>query len=588
MSEAEAQVSFDPALQEVVRYRLTAIADEMEHTLLRAAYSSIVKEGLDASAAIFDKFGRNIAQAAAIPIHLGCMIPAVERIVADYSEQEIDPGDVFILNDPYAGGTHLPDIAIIKPVFLEGELFAFTVTMSHHQEMGGKSPGSLPTDATEIFQEGLQIPPMKLVDAGREVTQVFSIIERNVRTPSVVMGDLRAQLAACNVGAQRLAKLNESMRLHTLRNAVEALIRQADLLTRDRILAMADGTYTFTDYMDDDGVDRGTHIEIRATVSIKNDTISIDFTGSSDQVRGPFNCVPASTIAATYYVLRAVIGDDVPNNAGCYQAVDLTMPLGSIVNPRRPAAVNSRTATVRRIGDALLGCFTQIVPERVPAASCGQLLVMNFAGTDDSGEYFVASELGVGGMGGRSGLDGIDAVETDATNCMNVPAETLELEAPVRVLSWSLSPDSAGAGRWRGGVGTTKTFEVLADGLTANYRGERHSTAPWGSQGGGPASHTSAQVRRSSGTVEDLHSKTMLALNDRDQLTVNLSGGGGYGSALERDPEAVLWDVKNHRVTRSAARSDYGVVITNSVEVDGHATESLRSDLSKRMKETRA
>lgn len=579
MRSAVSERLVDPALQEVVRYRLTAIADEMEHTLLRAAYSSIVKEGLDASAAIFDKHGRNIAQAASIPIHLGCMIPAVERIVADYPEAEISPGDVFILNDPYAGGTHLPDVAIIMPVFLEEELFAFTVTMSHHQEMGGKTPGSLPTDATEIFQEGLQMPPMKLVEAGREVSQVFRILERNVRTPEVVMGDLRAQLAACMVGASRLEKLNESMPMETIKNSIDALIRQADLLTRDRIRAMPDGVYTFTDYMDDDGVDVGHPITIRATVEITDDTLSVDFTGSSDQVRGPFNCVPASTIAATYYVLRAVIGDDVPDNAGCYEAISLTMPPGSIVNPYRPAAVNSRTATVRRIGDALLGCFTQVIPDDVPAASCGQLLVMNFAGKHETGEYFVASELGVGGMGGRRGLDGIDAVETDATNCMNVPAETLELEAPVRVVSWSLTADSGGAGRWRGGTGTSKTFEMHSHGITANYRGERHTTSPWGSQGGASASRTSASVLRASGDREELPSKTMLQLEEGDRLTVNLSGGGGYGPPLQRDPEAVLWDVQNKRVTRSAAQSDYGVVITDDMTIDSHGTEQLRAEL---------
>jgi N-methylhydantoinase B len=588
MKSTLTETNVDPALQEVLRYRLTAIADEMEHTLLRAAYSSIVKEGLDASAAIFDKYGRNIAQAAAIPIHLGCMIPAVEKIVAEYPEEDISPGDVFILNDPYLGGTHLPDIAIIMPVFLEDTLFAFTVTMSHHQEMGGKSPGSLPTDATEIFQEGLQIPPMKLVDRGQEVSQVFQILERNVRTPEVVMGDLRAQLAACTVGARRLRKLNESMTLETLRSTIDGLIRQADLLTRDRIRAMPDGIYTFTDYMDDDGVDRDERISIRATVEIAADTIAIDFTGSSNQVRGPFNCVPASTIAATYYVLRAVIGDDVPNNAGCYHAISLTMPPGSIVNPHRPAAVNSRTATVRRIGDALLGCFSQVIPQEVPAASCGQLLVMNFAGQYESGEYFVASELGVGGMGGRRGLDGIDAVETDATNCMNVPAETLELEAPVRVVSWSLSPDSGGAGKWRGGVGTSKTFEMQSNNITANYRGERHTTSPWGSEGGAPAQRTSASIRRASGSVEELPSKTMLQLNKGDRLTVNISGGGGYGPPLQRDPEAVLWDLKNYRVTQSAAETDYGVVITEDLTVDHLATQQLRAALLKEKEEAKS
>lgn len=577
MSPSSESAAVDPALQEVVRYRLTAIADEMEHTLLRVAYSSIVKEGLDASAGIFDKHGNNIAQAAAIPIHLGCMIPAVERIVADFPESEIDPEDVFILNDPYAGGTHLPDIAIIKPVFLEQRLFGFTVTMSHHQEVGGKTPGSLPTDATEIFQEGLQIPPMKLIDAGAPVTQVFRILERNVRTPEVVMGDLRAQLAACKVGVQKLEQLNETLSLEELESTLAALIRQADILTRARLSEMPDGTYTFTDYMDDDGVDVGKRIPITATVTIHGDSLTVDFTGSSPQVRGPFNCVPASSIAATYYVLRAVIGDDVPNNSGCYASLELKLPPGTIVNPYRPAPVNSRTATVRRIGDALLGCFKQVVPEKVPAASCGQLLVMNFAGRDPAGDYFVSSELGVGGMGARAGLDGIDAVETDATNCMNVPAETLELEAPIRVREWSLTKDSAGAGTWRGGLGTTKTFEFLSDGITANYRGERHTTAPWGAEGGSEASRTSAQIHRADGDIEELPSKLMLHLDRGDTLTVNLSGGGGYGPAFDRDPEAVARDVRNSRISRESAERDYGVALTEHLQVDTKATAQLRA-----------
>lgn len=580
MSISPIEVPIDPVLQEVVRYRLTAIADEMEHTLLRVAYSSIVKEGLDASAGIFDKDGRNIAQAAAIPIHLGCMIPAVERIVEDFPPETINPADIYILNDPYAGGTHLPDIAIIKPIFLSHELFGFAVTMSHHQEVGGKTPGSLPTDATEIFQEGLQLPPMKLIDAGQPVDQVFKILERNVRTPNVVLGDLRAQLAACKVGDEKLQELNETLPLNDLRTAIDGLIRQADILTRNRLTQMPDGKYTFTDYMDDDGVDVGQQIAITATVEIHGDSLTIDFTGTSPQVRGPFNCVPASSIAATYYVLRAVIGDDVPNNSGCYQSLTLRLPEGTIVNPHRPAPVNSRTATVRRIGDTLLGCFTQIVPDEVPAASCGQLLVMNFAGRTEYGDYFVSSELGVGGMGGRLGLDGIDAVETDATNCMNVPAETLELEAPIQVMDWSLTTDSAGPGRWRGGLGTSKTFKFLSDDIVANYRGERHTTAPWGAQGGMAAAHTSAKISRANGTVEQLRSKQMLDLHTGDELTIHLSGGGGYGDPLSRSAEDVARDVRNSRISRLIAHDVYGVALNDDGTVSSESTIRLRSEMN--------
>src|SRR5699024_3275851 len=372
--------------------------------------------------------------------------------------------------------------------------------------------------------EGLQIPLMKIVDAGQPVPQVFQILERNVRTPKEVLGDLRAQLAACEVGVRKLRELNEDLTKAEITNAIAGLARQSDILTRSRIREMPDGTYTFTDYMDDDGVVRNTPIPIKATVTVAGDSISVDFDGTSPQVRGPFNCVPASSLAATYYVLRAVIGDDVPDNSGCYEALELKLPEGTIVNPYRPAPVNSRTATVRRIGDTLLGCFKQIIPEKVPAASCGQLLVMNFAGKsiEENGGYFVTSDLVVGGMGGRRGLDGLDAIETDATNCLNVPAETLELDAPIQVREWALTPDSAGTGKWRGGLGVTKTFAIQRDDVSVNYRGERHTTSPWGVEGGGEATPTTAHIIRASGTTEHLSGKDMLDLNNGDQLTVKL------------------------------------------------------------------
>ena len=571
------QPVIDPITQEVLRHRLTAIADEMEMVLLRAAYSSIVKEGLDASAAIFDSRGNNIAQAAAIPIHLGCMIPAVETVVAKWPVNVMAEGDVYILNDPYNGGTHLPDVSVVRPIFHNGHVAALAATISHHQEMGGMVAGSLPPTATDLFQEGLQLPPMKLVDAGRPVHQIFEILERNVRTPHVVMGDLRAQLAACKLADDRMTELVGELGDGELDEIMEALLQQSDVLTRERISAMPDGAYEFTDYMDDDGVNPGQPIRIHATVTIDGDALKFDFTGTQEQVQGPFNCVPASSIAAIYYVLRAVTGNDIPNNSGCYRGIEIILPEGSLMNPIRPAPVNSRTATVRRICDTLLGCFQQIIPDRIPAASCGQLLVMNFGGVDVStGKFYITSELGVGGMGGRLGKDGIDAIETDATNCMNVPAETIELESPVRVKSWSIVSDSGGPGTWRGGCGTEKVFELTSGQATANYRGERHTSSPWGVQGGHEASRTRASVRRHDGQIDHLPSKTMVSLTEGDQLRVELSGGGGYGDPSMRDPFSVLEDVRNKRVSLEQASSRYGVSILDD-DVDVAGTERLRN-----------
>lgn len=568
----------DPVTQEVVRYRLATIADEMETALLRAAYSAIVKEGLDASAAVFDRSGNNIAQAAAIPIHLGCMIPSVQTVLGRWPADTMRPGDAFILNDPYAGGTHLPDIAVIRPLFHDGAMVALAVTMSHHQEVGGMVPGSLPPNATELYQEGLRLPPMKLVDAGEPVTPVFDMIRANVRTPDVVLGDLRAQMAACHLAETRVGELVAEIGRAELDEVMAALLDQSEQLTRTRIAEIPDGTYSFTDWMDDDGVDVGTPVEIRATITIDGSDLHVDFTGTAPQTRGPYNCVPASSIAAVYYVLRAVTGEDIPNTSGCYRSVRVTLPEGSLVNPCEPAPVNSRTATVLRLCDAMFGCFAQAIPERMPAAQSGQLLVMNFGGTDPAtGATYVTSELGMGGMAARPGLDGVEAVEASATNCMNVPAEAIEMESPVRVVSWAVWEDSGGAGRWRGGCGTEKVFELTSGTASANYRGERHTTYAWGLAGGLGAAYSRGAVERADGTDETLPSKTMVRLGAGDRLRVCLSGGGGYGDPRTRPPQDVARDVADRRVSRAAARERYGVVIGDDGRLDEAATEEERA-----------
>lgn len=568
----------DPVTQEVVRYRLSTIADEMETALLRAAYSAIVKEGLDASAAVFDRQGNNIAQAAAIPIHLGCMIPAVHTVLERWPNDTMCPGDVYILNDPYAGGTHLPDIAVIRPLFWADTMVALAVTMSHHQEIGGMVPGSLPPNATDLYQEGLRMPPMKLFDAGTPVTPIFDMIRANVRTPDVVLGDLRAQLAACNLAEARVGELVEEIGREELDQVMAALLDQSELLTRARIAELPDGTYEFTDYLDDDGVDVGQRIEIHAAVTVDGAELHIDFTGTNEQVRGPYNCVPASSIAAVYYVLRAVTGADIPNNSGCYRSVRITLPPGSIVNPHEPAPVNSRTATVLRLCDVLFGCLQQAVPDRMPAAQSGQLLVMNFGGTDpETGKLYVTSELGVGGMAARPGLDGVDAVEASASNCMNVPAEAIEMESPIRVLRWSIWEDSGGAGHWRGGCGTEKIFELTAGEVSANYRGERHTSHAWGVEGGAGAPFSRGAVHRTDGTDEQLPSKTMVHLRAGDRLRVCLSGGGGYGDPFTRPAADVLRDVRDHRVSAAEADRLYGVVIGSDGEMDDAETRRRRA-----------
>lgn len=571
----------DPVTLEVVRHRLDSIADEMEVVLLKSAHSSIVKEGLDASSALFDLQGETVAQAAAIPIHLGCLIPAVRAVLGRFPPERMRPGDVYIINDPYSGGTHLPDITLVLPVFYGGRPVALGCTMAHHQDVGGKTPGSIPPDATEIFQEGLRIPPLKLYDAGEPVEPVWEMVRANVRIPEVVLGDLRAQVAAGRVALRRITELMEEMGPETVLDAMQALLEQAEAMTRATLRGIPDGTYTFVDYLDCDGIDMDRPVRIQATVTIRGDECLVDFAGTSPQVRGPFNATPSSALSAVYYMVRAVTDPSIPNNSGCYRPVRVHLPEGSLVNPRPPAPVNSRTATIKRLADVLHGAMVQAIPHRLPAASSGELLVMAMGGVDPlTGRPYVTSELLAGGMGARPSADGIDAIETDVTNCMNIPAEALEMDFPIRIRAWRLRTDSGGAGRYRGGLGVEKVFEVSRGRATFSYRGERHTTRPWGVLGGRAGEGAWASLVRRDGTTTPVPSKAILALEEGDRLVVATAGGGGYGDPLERPPEAVLQDVVDGRVSPRQAREVYGVVVRGDPPyLDAGATARLRRRL---------
>jgi hypothetical protein len=381
----------DPVLLEVLRNRLDAIADEMELTLLKSAASPIVKEGLDASAALFNTRGETIAQAAAIPIHLGALQFAAQRIVRAFPPEHMREGDAFLLNDPYDGGTHLPDITLAVPVFADGRAVAMACTMCHHQDVGGRTPGSVPTDATELYQEGVIIPPTQLFRSGKLDDNVFRLISRNVRLPEVFTGDLMAQMAAGRLGGLRLRELVAAHGTSTVTAYIDELLDRAERLTRRQIEAIPDGDYGFEDWLDDDGVSIGQPVKIAVTLRVRGSSMTFDFTGSDPQVLGPFNSVPASTMSAVYYAVRAISDASIPNNGGCFRAVDAVLPEGTIVNPRPPAPVSCRTATIKRIADTILGALVGALPGKMPAASSGTLLVMAFGGRDpESGRPFVA------------------------------------------------------------------------------------------------------------------------------------------------------------------------------------------------------
>ena len=546
-----AKEQLDPITVEVVRHKIEGIADEMEETLLRSSFSPIVKEGLDASACLFLPDGTTLAQACAIPIHLATLIPAVQSMIESFPVSEMAAGDIYLLNDPYCGGTHLPDLAVAMPVFHQGRVIALSAAMTHHQDVGGMAPGSVPTNATEIYQEGIRIPAVKLRNAGEFDETLVQILKLNVRMPEVFMGDLNAQIAACTVGARRLDELAGRYGGNHLRAIFASLIERSEAMTRDALKALPEGTYRFANTLDNDGIDLDRPIRIEVAATIRDGSIHFDFSGTDAQVKGPLNCVPSGSQAAAFYAVRAVTDPEIPTNGGCFRPVSLTLPEGSIVNPRPPAPVNARTATIKAITNAILGALAQAAPDRLPAMNAGALLVLAFGGQDAAGRTFVVGDLIAGGSGAGAASDGVDVVETDATNCMNLPAEALEMEAPIRLLRCQLRPDSGGAGTHRGGLGVIREYEVLADDVQLSHRGERHLTPAEGLAGGGPGATARSIIQRLDGSEEIIRSKLATVLHRGDHLIVETAGGGGHGDPNERSFGAKAADIANGKVSGS-------------------------------------
>jgi len=565
MEQPSSNARLDPITTEVVRHKLEGIANEMESTLLRSSFSPIVKEGLDASAALFTIAGETLAQACAVPIHLATLIPIVETLLKEYPLDAMREGDVYIMNDPYLGGTHLPDIALVMPIFYRGRPIALSATMTHHQDVGGMTPGSIPTNATEIFQEGLRIPPLKLRDAGVMNETLVKMIRLNVRIPDTVMGDLNAQIAGCQIGARRMVDLADSYGHNHLRAIFQELLDRSEVMTRDALRQIPEGSYRYHDFLDNDGIELDKRIRIEVTATVKDGAIHVDFEGTSAQLKGPFNVVKSGSQAAAYFAVRALTDPSIPTNAGCFRPVSLHLPKGTLVNPEEPAPVGSRTATIKRITGCILGAFKDVMPDKVPADSAGELLTLAFGGRKPDGSgNFVVGELIAGGSGGSIRIDGADVIETDATNCMNLPAEALEMEAPLRVTRLALRPDSGGPGMQRGGLGVIKEFEVLSDNTTLTHRGERHYCAAQGAQGGLPGLPAISVIHRAVGRDDVVPSKLVTTLKRGDRVTVETAGGGGYGDPKRRDAALVLADIANGKVSAEAARQIYGQSLVSS------------------------
>jgi N-methylhydantoinase B len=576
---SRAKVKMDAVTLGIVRSHLSTYADEMANTVLRTAYSTIVRDAMDFSTALCDAQGQTVAHGLTVPFHLGSVHFALGCVIQKYQSQ-ICPGDVFILNDPFGGGIHLPDIFLFKPIFCENERIGFSAVVSHHVDVGGRVPGSSACNSTEIFQEGLRIPALKLYDRGTPSEELFQILEKNVRVPAVVLGDIRANLAGLRTGEKGLIELAGRYGRRNLKAYLAELLDYSEKMVRAEIQHWPDGEYEFLDYMDDDGVTRDS-IPINVKVTVRGDSLVVDFEGTSRQVRGALNSPLPFTKSATAYAVRSVMQSDIFHTSGIFRAIEIKAPVGSILNPVMPAASSMRGVTGFRLVDTLLGALAKIVPERVPAAGEGGASLVFIGGYREDGEAFVMSDVIAGTWGGRPNKDGNDGLTNPAAVMSNIPAELMELEYPVRLEQYALVPDTGGAGKFRGGLAIVRDWRFVGEEATVCTRSDRRKHRPYGLQGGFSGAPSSIEVI-SNGKVTVRGTKDTFQIRRGDLIRHCTAGGGGWGNPLERDPQMVLKDVLYEKVLIASARELYGVVIdAETMHIDDEATRLLRTKTHK-------
>jgi len=567
----------DPFALELIKNALASLADEMALTVYRTARSFVVKEALDFSTALFLADGQLIAQGTCLPFHLGAMPFAVRAVVAQYRDR-ILPGDLFITNDPYDGSTHLPDIVLVKPIFTSGRLIGYSVALAHMTDIGGRMPGGNASDSTELYQEGLRIPPARLWREGEPDELLFRLIERNVRVPDKVLGDIRALIAACTVGEREFVTLAQRYGLEAFEQYCRELLDYTERFTRSEIARLPKGTWRFVDFLDGDGIDPDP-IRFEATVTIRADDMTIDLTGSSPQVRGAINCVYPFTLSTALACVRSIVDLSIPNNAGYFRPIEVIAPEGTVVNPRPPAAVAARGITGIRIADAIFGALAQAVPDLLPACGSNAPDVgISFGGSDEQGKTFVYLEFLLASWGGGPDRDGMDACTGTLVNYSNAPAEMIEADQPIAVERYALVPDTGGPGRYRGGLALERHLRFKAKRGVLQIRSDRRDHPPYGLHGGRPGASSNVAVVRSDGREEAFPAKFLTTVHAGDVLSVRLAGGGGHGNPYTRDPAAVLADVLEDKISVPHAREAYGVVIVGTPpEIDPLATAQLRA-----------
>lgn len=581
-----AAAGIDPIRFEIFKNALSSIVDEMALVIFRTAYSGVLKDVMDYSTAFCDRHGRMVAQGLTIPVHLGSVPDAMAALLRRYGD-DIHPGDIFCLNDPFEGGMHLPDIFAFRPIFYQddkdgedgtdGSLQAWAVAICHHTDVGGRVAGSNASDSTEIYQEGLRIPPLKLYDRGVPNETLFRLLEKNVRLPVRLMGDLRAQLSACHVAEVAFLALIAKYGASEVARYLDELIAYGERLTRAALTDLPDGEYAFEDWIDDDGVDYGVPIPLRVRLTLRGDHLVADWTGSSPQVKGAINNTFSFTKAATYTCVRAVLPPGIPNNEGFFRCIEVIAPPGTIAHAVPPAACAARGLTGFRMVDCCFGALAQMLPDVVFAASDGGNTGISVGGYDAARRPFVYVEFLASAWGGRPWGDGLDGNTNLMSNLACQPAEVCERETPLEILRREFITDAGGPGRFRGGMSVRCDYRFLEEEGVLQVRADRTRFRPYGLYGGQPGQPGRNTLNPGTTGERALPGKFTMTIRRGDVFRHEQAGAGGWGDPLARDPAAVLRDVRNGLVSPEAARRDYGVALdTERWAVDEAETARLR------------
>ena len=574
-------MEIDPVTLAILKGRFEQIADEMDATLFRSAFNPIIAEAHDASHGLYDaENGDTLVQGkSGLPIFVGVMVFAVKAVIKKAAAQGgVNEGDVWIFNDPYDGGTHLSDFRLVKPVFRDGEVFCYLASVGHWHDVGGNVPGNYNPAATECFQEGILIPPVKLYDRGQFRQDVVDILSSNSRQPMSLYGDLNGQINAMDLGEKRLNALLDEYGVQTARYALAALKARAATMMRTKIAGLPSGTYSAEDWLDNDGID-DVPLKIALDMTIDGDKMILDFTRSSPACQGPVNISRATTIAACYVALKHIFGD-VPANAGVLEPVTFRIDEGSLLSVKAPKPVGGYTETILRLIDVMFQTITQVAPEDAMACAYGTINALSLAGHRANGARWVMFSFFGGGHGAHGTGDGLNHGNAPISTATIPPLEILEAAYPVRFTKWALREDSGGAGRYRGGLGAIYEIALLEANADVFLFGERGKVAPRGIVGGGDAATNRFVYEQADGehTPPMVSKMVGIHITRGQKLRLETPGGGGYGNALDRPPEAVLADVTLGYVSAEVASDSYGVVIAADGTLDAGATAALRKE----------